>query len=137
MPDSENEEKKVDIMLYPVNKDQIKVKIVNGNPYISIKADFIGRIYSMKENSKYLENHVLKDLSNQVNLYLKNIFYDYLYKTSISFKSDINEFGKYAAQNFLTTKDFENYNWQKNYPNSTFNIEINTNVESGFLVTET
>ena len=91
----------------------------------------------MKEDSKYLSNNELKNISSQVNNYLRQVFTDYLYKTSLIFKSDINGFGKFGAKNFYTTKEFENYDWQNNYQNSIFNVEINANIESGFLITET
>lgn len=137
VPNSEDTGEKVDVTLYPINKNQIKVEIVNGSPYITIKSGFIGRVYSMKENSKYLDDSVLKNLSSQVDEYLQRVFIEYLYKTSLTFNADINDFGRYGAKNFLTIKEFEDYNWQKNYRNSTFKVEINVNVESGFLVTET
>ena len=85
----------------------------------------------------YLDDEVLKDLSSQVNSYLQKILSEYLYKTSLEFKSDINDFGNYASRNFLTIKEMQEYNWKANYPNSTFKVEINTIVKSGFLVTET
>ena len=137
IPNSSNPTEKDDIMLYPVKKGIINVQIVNGSPYITVKADFIGRVYSMKENSKYLDDEVLKDLSSQVNKYLQNILTEYLYKTSLELKSDINNFGEYASRNFSTIKEMQEYNWKANYQNSTFKVEINANVQSGFLVTET
>ena len=60
-----------------------------------------------------------------------------MYKTSLEFKSDINDFGNYASRNFLTIKEMQEYNWKANYPNSTFKTDIKVNVESGFLITET
>ena len=127
----------IDIMLYPVEKCKVNVKILNGSPLIDINCNFIGRIYSMDNNSKYLNNEELKEISSQVNSYLQIVFVEYLYKTSLQFKSDINSFGKYAAKNFLTLGEFEQYDWRNNYQNSIFKVHINTNVESGFLVTET
>ena len=31
-----------------------------------------------------------------------------------------------AKKNFLTWKEFENYNWLEKYKNSTYEIEVNT-----------
>ena len=91
----------------------------------------------MKENSKYLDDTVLKNLSNQVSKYLEKILTDYLYKTSLEFKADINDFGRYSAKNFLTVNEFEQYNWKQNYENSIFNVDSDVVIKSGFLVTET
>ena len=60
----------------------------------------------------------------------------YLYKTSLIWGSDINDFGKYALSNFLTTKDFEEYDWKNNYKNATFKVSLNTKVQTGFKITE-
>ena len=136
-PDSDNPIEDIDVMLYPKRKISIDVKIVNGSPYITIKTHFIGRIYSMKENSKYLDDTVLNNLSSQVSNYLEKILTDYLYKTSLELKSDINDFGRYSAKNFLTVNEFDQYNWKKNYENSIFNVDADVSIKSGFLVTET
>ena len=53
------------------------------------------------------------------------------------FKSDVNALGKYVISDFATNQDFENYNWTNNYINSTFDVTINTNIESGVLLTKT
>ena len=124
-------------MLYPIGSNSINVEIVNGSPYITISANFIGRIYSMDANSKYLDNSVLESISTQANNYLNEVFTNYLYKTSLEFKSDINDFGRYATSSFITLPEYEQYNWKSNYLNATFKVDIHTNVESGFLVTET
>ena len=64
------------------------------------------------------------------------MFLEYLYKTSKEFKSDINGFGNFAAKNFLTISEFENYDWLNKYKDSFFNVEINTSVKSGMLILE-
>lgn len=123
-------------MLYPVNDKKVKVNIINGSPYITFSTKFTGRIYSMKDNSKYLDPSVLESISEEANKYLENIIIKYLYRTSTELKSDINGFGKYCLSNFLTVQEFEAYDWQNNYANSTFKVSIHTDIESGFIITE-
>lgn len=134
-PDEENNY--LDIYLSPTNSTKIKLDIINGSPYIKINCSYSGRIYSIDANKQYLNNNKLEDISNVCNSYLESNFSDYLYKTSKEFKSDINEFGKYALSKFLTTADFNNYNWNENYKNSFFNVNVKTSVESSILLTET
>ena len=74
-------------------------------------------------------------LNNQ--LQDESVLNDYLYKTSKDFKSDINGLGKYALGNFFTTQDFDNYNWSNNYQNAFFEVEVDSSVKSGMLITET
>lgn len=132
----EDNGKQIDLMMYPENSRKIKVHIVNGSPYITYDAKFTARIYSMKEGSKYLNSSVLDAISKQANRYLEEVITQYLYKTSTEFKADINTFGKYALSNFLTMPEFEEYDWRNSYANSTFKVSIHTDVESGFLITE-
>lgn len=132
----EDNGKQIDLMMYPENSRKIKVHIVNGSPYITYDAKFTARIYSMKEGSKYLNSSVLDAISKQANHYLEEVITQYLYKTSTEFKADINTFGKYVLSNFLTMPEFEEYDWRNSYANSTFKVSIHTDVESGFLITE-
>ena len=137
VPDPLNNNHYLDIYLTPVHSTSINIDTTNQSPYIKIKLEFSGRIYSMTENSKYLSSEVLDSISNSCNSYLESVFADYLYKTSKDLKSDINGFGKYTLKNFITSEQYENYNWLENYKNSFFDVEVNTSVKSGMLITET
>ena len=79
----------------------------------------------------------LKEISNAASKYIELQMYNYLYKTSKKFKSDINGFGKYARSQFLTTQEFNNYNWPENYQNSFFKVNCDVSIKSGYLITET
>ena len=137
VPDPLNNNHYLDIYLTPVHSTSVNIDTTNQSPYIKIKLEFSGRIYSMTENSKYLSSEVLDSISNSCNSYLESVFADYLYKTSKDLKSDINGFGKYTLKNFITTEQYEDYNWPENYKNSFFDVEVNTSVKSGMLITET
>ena len=63
--------------------------------------------------------------------------YDYLYKTAKVFKSDITAFGKYAVSNFATIDEWNEYNWLDNYQNSFFNVDINVDIVSRYLLIDT
>jgi len=137
IPDPLNENQYLDIYLTPTTSTNIDIDTTTNSPYIKVKFKFAGRIYSMAENSKYLEPEVLDKISSNCNSYLQSTFSDYLYKTAKEFKSDITGFGKKALANFFTTQDFENYNWLENYNDSFFDVSVNTLVKSGMLITET
>ena len=137
VPDPQNDNNYLDIYLTPTRSTNIQIDTSNQTPYIKIKCEFSGRIYSMSENSKYLSPEVLDSISNSCNSYLESIFSDYLYKTAKDFNSDINGLGKCALKNFFTTAQYDGYNWQENYKNSFFDVEVNTSVKSGMLITET
>ena len=137
VPDSENENEYIDVYMIPNNNSNITIDIINGSPYIKVNYKFDGRIYSMKKNSKYLDNSTLESLSDSCNTYLESVIKNFLYKTSKNFNSDITEFGLFAQSNFLTIKEFENYSWNEKYKDSFFDVTVNTKIRSSFLLTET
>lgn len=137
VPSPKDNTLKIDLLVTPKGTCKTKVNIVNGSPYVKINGSFNAKIYSMDEKDNYLEPGILTTLSNNCNTYLENILLNYLYKTSVEFKSDISGIGKYALSNFYTTDEFKDYNWMDNYMNSTFKVTIDTTIDSGFLLNKT
>lgn len=136
VPHPKDNEEEIDLIIYPSGKQDITVDIVNGTPYITFSEKFVGKIYSASRDKEYLNAEEIKSLSNLSNKYLTNILTNYLYKTSSTYRADINDFGKYALSKFLTINEFNEYDWKNNYKNSTFKVSVDTQVQTGFLITE-
>lgn len=136
VPDPNNAESYIDIFLTPDGSVSSKIDTSTGSPYIKVKAKFTGKIYSMSDNSNYLDASILDNISKSCDSYLESMFSNYLYRTSKEFKSDINSFGKNSLSNFLTTHKFDNYNWLENYKDAFFDVQVDTSVKSGMLLTE-
>ena len=137
IPNPQDSTSKIDLYLTPNSTHKIDVSFVNGAPYIKINFEFSGKIYSMSKNSQYLDNDILDAISESCNNYLEDQFSSYLYKTSTVFESDINGLGVYSLSKFTTSSEFNDYNWLNNYKNSTFDVDIKTVIDSGFLLTQT
>lgn len=137
IPNPEDSNSNIDLYLSPTNTNQTNVEIINGTPYIHVKATYSARITSLNSDSKYLNSNVLDSISKSCNSYLESTFSDYLYKTSREFKSDINGFGNNVLNKFWTTQEFNDYDWKSNYKDSYFDVKVNTSVESSVLLTET
>ena len=137
IPNPSDKNSNLDILIIPKDKTKINVNIINNSPFIKINTTFNAKIYSIDENSDYLNSNRLSAIETSCNKYLENIISDYLYKTSLVFKSDINGLGKYALLRFRTNSDFTNYNWTENYKNSTFKVNVETNVDSGLFLNNT
>ena len=126
----------IDLHLTPLISPNVKVDILNGTPYIELNCTFTGRIYSMEDDSDYLDSNILDQISNSCNSYLESILSEYLYKTSKSLNSDINGFGKIERKNFLTLDEFYDYNWKENYRHAFFNVTVDSSIRSSSLLTE-
>ena len=59
---------------------------------------------------------------------------NFLYKTSKEYGCDINCFYRIVKQKFLTIPEYDNYNWEEMYKKADFNVEIDSDVISSFLV---
>lgn len=133
----QEEEGYIDLYVFPNDGIKQKVELINGTPYINIDCKFNARIYSMKNNSDYLDTAVLNELSISASNYLELQISNFLYKTTKDFKSDISGFGKSVLSKFTTSQELEQYNWAENYQHSFFTVNCDINVKSGFLLTET
>lgn len=120
-----------------LNDTKNNVKLTNTGAYITSKVELEARILTMDENSQYLDEYYLKELEKYANSYMQDKIYTYLYKISKEFNSDIDGFGKYAVKNFLTWNDWINYNWLDNFKNSFFEVTVETNIKSGYVLMET
>ena len=91
----------------------------------------------MNDSSNYLDFDNVSKLEEAVTVYMKSQINSYLYKISKEFNSDIDGFGKYAVRHFLTWDSWENYNWLNNFNTSFFDVAVQTNVKSGYILMET
>ena len=137
VPDPVHEGNYIDIYFMPYDSTSVKIDTSSPSPYIKIKVKLSGKIYSMSEDSSYLQPEILDAISNNCNSYLQYAISDFLYKTSKEFHCDIVGFGENASSNFFTTKDLNNYKWLESYKNAFFDVKVDTSVESGMLITET
>ena len=116
-------------------KSENKVKIVNGSPYITCDISLSARVLSSSIAANYLTNENIMKLQDYTNSYFKSQFLDFLYKTSIEYKSDIVGFGKCAVKNFNNLKEWKEFDWLNKYSNSFFHVNVDTKILSSYLVT--
>ena len=115
---------------------KINVKLINGTPYIECNISLNANILSLDKNSNYSDEKNLETIKNYTDSYLEKSILSYLYKTSKEYKSDIDNFGKYVLNNYLTWNDWENSNWLSNYQNAFFTVNVDTTIYSGQLYTK-
>lgn len=137
IPDPEDENKAIDMYLTAETSPQIKVRIINGTPYVSVKVKMNSRIASINQISEQITEERIAKIEESASYYLKTHLLNYLYKTSKSFNSDISGIGNYALNQFKTCSDFENYNWLDNFENTFFHVDTDVSIRSNFLLVGT
>jgi len=134
IPNPFAEDSLIDLYLTLNQKTDNSVKIINGSPFISSKVRLSGKVLSADQNSNFFNEENLKIIQNYANEYLKTQLDNYLYKVSKEFGSDIDLFGKHAVKHFSTWDKWVDYNWVSNFKNSFFDVDVNINVTSSYLI---
>ena len=98
-----NQNSSIDLLISKEKPVKCKVEFINNSPYITVDSKLDARILTVSGNSKSLDNTNIETIEKEINLYLENKLYNYLYKTSLELNSDVCSFGKFAVMNFLTT----------------------------------
>ena len=129
--------KKMEIQLFPNKKTNIFVDIKKDKIYISVKLDLNADILSLAEHSNYESKENLDKVSKSAEDYLNNQFKNYFNKISKEYGSDIDCFCMKAYKYFSTIPEWESFNWTEKFKDAEFNTDINVNVTSSLLLTET
>lgn len=137
IPSPFDSEGSMDLYVQQNGRTKSKVSFLNGSPYIECKVKVKARILSLTEDSNYLSSENLEKIEAYANSYLENCLYEYLYKTSKVFHSDVAGFGKHAVTHFSTTDKWENCNWLDTYKDAFFHVNVQTRVASSYLLLKT
>ena len=111
--------------------------LVNSSPYITSNVELSARIQSLNENINLDDEKIISEIENYAEKYLNYHLNNYLYKTAKYFNSDIDDFGLYALKYFGNISDFEEYNWSHHYKDSFFNVSVNVELCSSYLLVNT
>ena len=132
----ENKDDNIDVSLRLYTPVSIDVDISGDKPIINIEIYLNGRLMSIRNNLDYSEQKTLTNISDTVSKDMEKNITDYLYKTSKDYGCDIDKFYLTVKRKFLTIGEWKNFNWAEKYPNATFNVKIESNIDSSFIVTE-
>ena len=129
-----NINKKIDLNITTDKPTEISVDISGDVPIIDININLSGKILTIIDDLNYSDGVVLNDISEAVNTNLEKNISDYLKKTQDTFKCDLDFFYRFAKRNFKTIEEWESFDWYSKYPQARFNVNVNCNVVSSFMV---
>ena len=121
----------IDLSIRKSKAPKIRVDLINGSPYISVDIFLEAHGLTLNESIDYTSIRDVELLENSAEQYLKLQVTSFLYKTAKEFNSDISGFGKYALSKYLTWDEWKNSNWNENYKNSFFDVNVNLTVIAG------
>ena len=134
-PVAENE--KVELRLTPSKNSKIKVNIENNIPNISIDLNLNADIITLQNNQNYESYEILDKISDSAQKYMQTQINNYLNKVCKEYGVDIDKFYAKALSYFATIPEWKNFNWKEKIKNAKFDINVDVNVISSVLLTET
>lgn len=129
-----NPDKKIDVSVSRLEPTNVKVDISKDNPIITIKLNLTAKALTGQNSLDFSDKDTLNSVNSALKEFLTSKMKDFLYKTSKVYGCDINGFYKLVKQKFLTIPEYDNYNWEEMYKKADFNVEIDSDVISSFLV---
>lgn len=135
IPSPFSNDETLDLYISPLRNSKINVNIANDSPFIEVNLYLTVSILSFNSTTiSTITEENINIVKNYASKYIQNMIYDFLNKTSKELNSDIAGIGKYAAKNFGTIQEFENYKWLDNYKNSSFKVNVESSVKSSHLL---
>ena len=104
--------------------------MVSSKIYVNIQIDSSSQA-STNSDKNYYSAENTKLIEEACNSYLEKCIKDYLYKTSKDFNADVDGFGRYAVKYFSTMQEWSDYNWLNRFKDATFDVKVETTLESG------
>lgn len=129
-----DETKKIDFYVDSLSQVNVDLDISKENPIINVKLNLTAEVLNTLSETDLSYSEILDKLDESLKQYLSKEFEDYLYKTSKEYKVDINEFYRIARTKFLTTKEFNNYNWAEKYERAEFNVDFSDKIISTIII---
>ena len=118
------ETEELDVQIKLKNNSEIYVDLVNNTPYISINIYIESALANTYFDFDYTSRDNIEILENATSKYLQELILDYLYEISHTLNTDICGFKNKLANNYLTTEEFNQINWEKIFRDSYFEVNV-------------
>ena len=132
-----SEDTTMELQLVPKKNSKISVSIDDNTPIINIDLNLDADILTLQNNVNYQSEENLEKISNATTEYMKKQINDYLNKTCKEYGVDIDDFYTKALSHFNTISKWEDFNWEDKIKNAKFNVNLDVNVTSSLLITQT
>ena len=91
----------------------------------------------MNQNIDLDDDSLVANIEKYAENYLKENISSYLYKTSKELHADIDSFGLYTLKYFNYLSDWEDYNWLHHYQDAFFDVNVDVDLNSSYLLVNT
>lgn len=122
---------RITVQLNKKGKSDVEINVTNGTPTIDIRISLVANVltnHSMTnysehpENVEALERHITDILEEKMNRFIK--------RTQDEFKANPFGWSLTARKQFLTNRQFEKFDWMKQYPDMDINLDLKVKNEN-------
>ncbi len=106
---------------------------IGESPMIYLKLNLEGDFLAIQSGLPY-EGKLLEQFESYVESMIKKETLAFLNKLSRDFQSDICGFGRFAKGNFLTWKEWEDYQWKSKFKDAIFEVDVNFKARRSGLI---
>ena len=136
IPSPFNQNQIMDLSVQRNRNTKNTVSIINGSPYINVDISLKAVVSSSEKNLDLTQRDNVELIEKYASSYIKEKILDYLYSTSKDYHTDIVDFGKFIAYDYLTVSEFRELDWPHLYPDSFFNCNVDVDVVNGYLLVQ-
>lgn len=129
-----SEDKLMDFHVSTFANTKHTVTLEGDNPHIATNIYLDATILSSSDDFNASSPSDIAKIEEALSNYIKDEVNNYYEKTSKEFKSDISGLGKYVVYQFPTLKDWTDFDWVNKYENSTFEVNVDVNINSSYFV---
>ena len=128
VPDLNEQNRVISVNLDQQSAPLINIELSGDNPKIKCKLKLHAHLVSSGSDINFYDKGNKDKLTDELNKQLEKEISAYLNKTIKEYESDIVGFGRIAKTKFLTWKEFEDYDWLSKYKNSTYEVDVETDL---------
>ena len=123
----------IDILIEKQKNSENKIKLINGKPFIITNVYVNGKIQNLPTFNGAESTDVI---NNELNNYLTNLIENYYYNIIKKYNLDIVELSDKLCSQFLTTKGFQNLNWNELYKDSFYKVNVESTISTSLYTKE-
>lgn len=127
----------IDLYIELDKSTKSSVFLTNSTPYITSEIFITAKMQSMNRDINLVDDEVVAKIEKASEEFLEEKIYNYLYKTSKELHVDIDNFGLYSLKYFWSQDDWKSYNWLHHYKDAFFNVNVELNLRSSYLLVDT
>lgn len=129
-----SEDKLMDFHVSVFANTKHKVTLNGTSPHIKTDIFLDATLLSNSNDFNASSPQDIAKVEEALSNYIKDEVHKFYEKTSKEFKSDISRLGKYAVYQFPTIKDWEEFDWVNKYEESTFEVNVDVNLNSSYFI---